>query len=125
MAGTPKPPAGDWIPPEYTFVSLYSLMLTALPVFVLGATDQDLISSYILRYLGVYKLGIQQNCRSVITRHESSSTCLTVAGSPLARFWDRIEGGMEESLIRETCELEEKMGQTTVNAFKTSDLEMP
>ncbi|KAF9905636.1 hypothetical protein EC991_001466 [Linnemannia zychae] len=45
---------------DYTFVSLYNLMLTAVPVLVLGATDQDLISPYILRYPGVYKLGIQQ-----------------------------------------------------------------
>ncbi|KAG0258725.1 hypothetical protein BGZ95_004883 [Linnemannia exigua] len=45
---------------DYTFVSLYNLMLTAVPVLVLGATDQDLTSPYILRYPGVYKLGIQQ-----------------------------------------------------------------
>ncbi|KAF9123145.1 hypothetical protein BGW39_009234 [Mortierella sp. 14UC] len=45
---------------DYTFVSLYNLMLTAVPVLVLGATDQDLISPYVLRYPGVYKLGIQQ-----------------------------------------------------------------
>ncbi|KAF8933604.1 hypothetical protein BGZ58_006244 [Dissophora ornata] len=45
---------------DYTFVSLYNLMLTAVPVLVLGATDQDLIAPYILRYPGVYKLGIHQ-----------------------------------------------------------------
>lgn len=45
---------------DYTFVSLYNLMLTAVPVLVLGATDQDLISPYVLRYPGVYRLGIQQ-----------------------------------------------------------------
>ncbi|KAG9072863.1 hypothetical protein KI688_000643 [Linnemannia hyalina] len=45
---------------DYTFVSLYNLMLTAVPVLVLGATDQDLTAPYVLRYPGVYKLGIQQ-----------------------------------------------------------------
>ncbi|KAF9104570.1 hypothetical protein BGX27_010043 [Mortierella sp. AM989] len=45
---------------DYTFVSLYNLMLTAVPVLVLGATDQDLTASYIIRYPGVYKLGIHQ-----------------------------------------------------------------
>ncbi|KAG0365798.1 hypothetical protein BC939DRAFT_503323 [Gamsiella multidivaricata] len=45
---------------DYTFVSLYNLMLTAVPVLVLGATDQDLTAPYILRYPGVYKLGIHQ-----------------------------------------------------------------
>ncbi|KAF9913479.1 hypothetical protein BX616_009965 [Lobosporangium transversale] len=45
---------------DYTFVSLYNLMLTAVPVLVLGATDQDLIAPYILRFPGVYKLGIHQ-----------------------------------------------------------------
>ncbi|KAF9929708.1 hypothetical protein FBU30_001276 [Linnemannia zychae] len=45
---------------DYTFVSLYNLMLTAVPVLVLGATDQDLTAPYILRFPGVYKLGIQQ-----------------------------------------------------------------
>lgn len=45
---------------DYTFVSLYNLMLTAVPVLVLGATDQDLIAPYVLRYPGVYKLGIHQ-----------------------------------------------------------------
>ncbi|KAF9955352.1 hypothetical protein BGZ72_003804 [Mortierella alpina] len=45
---------------DYTFVSLYNLMFTAVPVLVLGATDQDLTAPYILRYPGVYRLGIQQ-----------------------------------------------------------------
>ncbi|KAG0258279.1 hypothetical protein BG011_003393 [Mortierella polycephala] len=45
---------------DYTFVSLYNLMFTAVPVLVLGATDQDLIAPYILRYPSVYKLGIHQ-----------------------------------------------------------------
>ncbi|GJJ70728.1 phospholipid-translocating ATPase [Entomortierella parvispora] len=45
---------------DYTFVSLYNLMLTAVPVLVLGATDQDLIAPYVLRYPGVYRLGIHQ-----------------------------------------------------------------
>ncbi|KAG0217940.1 hypothetical protein BGX33_009102 [Mortierella sp. NVP41] len=45
---------------DYTFVSLYNFMLTAVPVLVLGATDQDLTSPYVLRYPGVYRLGIQQ-----------------------------------------------------------------
>lgn len=45
---------------DYTFVSLYNLMLTAVPVLVLGATDQDLVAPYVLRYPGVYKLGIHQ-----------------------------------------------------------------
>ncbi|KAK3808047.1 MAG: hypothetical protein JOS17DRAFT_692052, partial [Linnemannia elongata] len=45
---------------DYTFVSLYNFMLTAVPVLVLGATDQDLTAPYVLRYPGVYKLGIQQ-----------------------------------------------------------------
>lgn len=35
-------------------------MLTAVPVLVLGATDQDQTAPYVLRYPGVYKLGIQQ-----------------------------------------------------------------
>ncbi|KAG0201354.1 hypothetical protein BGX28_005804 [Mortierella sp. GBA30] len=45
---------------DYTFVSLYNLMFTAVPVLVLGATDQDLIAPYVLRYPGVYRLGIHQ-----------------------------------------------------------------
>ncbi|KAF9425248.1 hypothetical protein BGZ94_007698 [Podila epigama] len=45
---------------DYTFVSLYNLMLTAVPVLVLGATDQDVTAPYVLRYPGVYKLGIEQ-----------------------------------------------------------------
>ncbi|KAG9321717.1 hypothetical protein KVV02_006631 [Mortierella alpina] len=45
---------------DYTFVSLYNLMFTAVPVLVLGATDQDLTAPYVLRYPGVYRLGIQQ-----------------------------------------------------------------
>ncbi|KAF9422062.1 hypothetical protein BGZ76_003825, partial [Entomortierella beljakovae] len=45
---------------DYTFVSLYNLMLTSVPVLVLGATDQDLTAPYVLRYPGVYKLGIHQ-----------------------------------------------------------------
>ncbi|KAF9584354.1 hypothetical protein BGW38_006772 [Lunasporangiospora selenospora] len=39
---------------DYTFVSLYNLMFTA------GATDQDLTAPYVLRYPGVYRLGIHQ-----------------------------------------------------------------
>ncbi|CAO3573025.1 unnamed protein product [Mortierella alpina] len=45
---------------DYTFVSLYNLMFTAVPVLVLGATDQDLTAPYILRFPGVYRLGIEQ-----------------------------------------------------------------
>ncbi|KAF8976760.1 hypothetical protein BGZ46_007983 [Entomortierella lignicola] len=45
---------------DYTFVSLYNLMLTSVPVLVLGATDQDLTAPYVLRFPGVYKLGIHQ-----------------------------------------------------------------
>ncbi|KAG0241368.1 hypothetical protein B0O80DRAFT_485445 [Mortierella sp. GBAus27b] len=45
---------------DYTFVSLYNLMLTAVPVLVLGATDQDVTAPYVLRFPGVYKLGILQ-----------------------------------------------------------------
>ncbi|KAG0317602.1 hypothetical protein BGZ99_006206 [Dissophora globulifera] len=45
---------------DYTFVSLYNLILTAVPVVVLGATDQDLTAPYVLRFPGVYKLGIEQ-----------------------------------------------------------------
>ncbi|KAF9352980.1 hypothetical protein BGX26_009240 [Mortierella sp. AD094] len=45
---------------DYSFVSLYNLILTAVPVVVLGATDQDLIAPYVLRFPGVYKLGIHQ-----------------------------------------------------------------
>lgn len=45
---------------DYTFVSLYNLMLTAIPVLVLGATDQDVTAPYVLRFPGVYKLGILQ-----------------------------------------------------------------
>ncbi|KAF9156622.1 hypothetical protein DFQ26_009294 [Actinomortierella ambigua] len=45
---------------DYTFVALYNLMFTAVPVLVLGATDQDLTAPYVLRFPGVYRLGIQQ-----------------------------------------------------------------
>ncbi|KAF9971218.1 hypothetical protein BGZ73_005886 [Actinomortierella ambigua] len=45
---------------DYTFVALYNLMFTAVPVLVLGATDQDLTAPYVLRFPGVYRLGILQ-----------------------------------------------------------------
>ncbi|KAF9169293.1 hypothetical protein BGX21_001159 [Mortierella sp. AD011] len=45
---------------DYTFVSLYNLIFTAVPVLVLGATDQDVVAPYTLRFPGVYKLGIHQ-----------------------------------------------------------------
>ncbi|KAI7885660.1 phospholipid-translocating P-type ATPase [Lichtheimia hyalospora FSU 10163] len=43
---------------DYSFLQLYNVIFTVAPVVVLGASDQDVTSTYLKRYPQVYEVGI-------------------------------------------------------------------
>ncbi|CAG8477212.1 195_t:CDS:10 [Ambispora gerdemannii] len=45
---------------DYSFVQLYNMIFTVSPVLALGGTDQSVTASYLMKYPGVYEMGIRQ-----------------------------------------------------------------
>ncbi|KAI8099992.1 uncharacterized protein BX664DRAFT_382450 [Halteromyces radiatus] len=66
---------------DYSFLQLYNLIFTVAPVVILGATDQDITSSYLKRYPQVYQIGIQ---KKIYTR---------------LRFWIYFIDGLWQSVV--------------------------
>lgn len=50
---------------DYSFLQLYNVIFTVAPVVVLGASDQDVTSTYLKRYPQVYEVGIDHRLYTV------------------------------------------------------------
>ncbi|RCI03572.1 hypothetical protein CU098_002818, partial [Rhizopus stolonifer] len=66
---------------DYSFLQLYNIIFTLAPIVVLGATDQDMTSSYLKRLPQVYTIGIE---RKLYTR---------------SKFWLYFIDGIWQSLV--------------------------
>ncbi|KAG1054836.1 hypothetical protein G6F43_003166 [Rhizopus delemar] len=66
---------------DYSFLQLYNIIFTLAPIVVLGATDQDMTSSYLKSLPQVYTIGIE---RKLYTRF---------------RFWLYFIDGIWQSLV--------------------------
>ncbi|KAG1384199.1 hypothetical protein G6F61_000673 [Rhizopus arrhizus] len=66
---------------DYSFLQLYNIIFTLAPIVVLGATDQDMTSSYLKNLPQVYTIGIE---RKLYTRF---------------RFWLYFIDGIWQSLV--------------------------